>query len=106
MEDALSALFLSREREAGRKRRDGFVEVASQPVVEILSPTERPDAVRRKLGEHFAVGVRLAWVIDPATRTAHVHSAGAEPRSLAVGDSLAGEDMLPGFVLPLDEVFE
>ena len=103
---APDVLYLSRERDAGRSRREGFLEVAPDLVVEILSPTDRPDAVRRKLAEYFAAGVRLAWVIDPATRTVHVHAARAEPRSLAGSDVLAGEEVLPGFALPLDEVFE
>ena len=103
---APDVLFLSHARDAGRTRRDGFLEVAPDLVVEILSPTDRPDTVRRKLDEYLAAGVRLAWVIDPATRTVHVHPASGEPRSLAAGEILAGADVLPGFALPLDEIFE
>ena len=102
---APDVLFLSHERNARRTRRDGFLEVAPDLVVEILSPTDRPEAVRRKLVEYFAAGVRLAWVIDPASRTVHVHRDRGEPRSFAAGDALAGDDVLPGFVLPIDEVF-
>lgn len=103
---APDVLFLSHARDAGRTRRDGFLEVAPDLVVEILSPTDRPDTVRRKLDEYLAAGVRLAWVIDPAARTVHVHPASGEPRSLAAGEVLAGADVLPGFALPLDEIFE
>ena len=103
---APDVLFLSHARDAGRTRGDGFLEVAPDLVVEILSPTDRPDTVRRKLDEYLAAGVRLAWVIDPAARTVHVHPASGEPRSLAAGDVLAGADVLPGFALPLDEIFE
>ena len=103
---APDVLFLSHERDFRRTRRDGFLEVAPDLVVEILSPTDRPDAVRRKLDEYFAAGVRLAWVIDPATRTVRVHPAHGEPRTLAAGDVLTGDDVLPGFLLPTQEVFE
>ena len=103
---APDVLFLSHARDAGRTRRDGFLEVAPDLVVEILSPTDRPDTVRRKLDEYLAAGVRLAWVIDPAARTVHVHPASGEPRSLAAGEILAGAGVLPGFALPLDEIFE
>ena len=99
-------LFLSHERDARRTRRDGFLEVAPDLVVEILSPTDRPDAVRRKLHEYFTAGVRMAWVIDPATRTVRVHRPGCESRSVAAGEVIAGDHVLPGFVLPVDEVFE
>ena len=103
---APDVLFLSHERDARRTRRDGFLDVAPDLVVEILSPTDRPDAVRRKLDEYFAAGVRIAWVIDPATRTVRVHRSRGEPGKLAAGEVIAGEDVLPGFELPVDEVFE
>ena len=54
----------------------------------------------------FAAGVRLAWVIDPATRTVRVHGPNGDVRSVAAGEVIAGDDVLPGFVLPADEVFE
>ena len=103
---APDVLFLSHERDALRTRREGFLEVAPDLVVEILSPTDRPDAVRRKVDEYFAAGVRMAWVVDPATRTVRVHRSGGVPRSVAAGEVIAGEDVLPGFELPVDEVFE
>ena len=103
---APDVLFLSHERDSGRTRRNGFLEVAPDLVVEILSPTDRADAVRRKLGEYFAAGVRLAWVIDPDTRSVRIHRARGTPRVLTAGDVLTGEDVLPGFELPVEEVFE
>lgn len=103
---APDVLFLSHERDAGRTRREGFLEVAPDLVVEILSPTDRPDALRRKLDEYFAAGVRMAWVIDPATCTVDVHRPGGDATSFAAGEIVTGEDVLPGFELPLDEVFE
>jgi Uma2 family endonuclease len=103
---APDVLFLSHERDARRTRRDGFLDVAPDLVVEILSPTDRPEAVRRKLVEYFAAGVRLAWVIDPANCTVSVHRVRGEPLSFAAGDVLSGDDVLPGFLLPMDDVFE
>ena len=50
---APDVLFLSHERDARRTRRDGFLEVAPDLVVEILSPTDRPDMVRRKLAQVY-----------------------------------------------------
>ncbi len=103
---APDVLFLSHERDALRTRRDGFLEVAPDLVVEILSPTDRPEAVRCKLDEYFTAGVRMAWVVDPATRTVRVHRPGGAVRAVAVGGVLIGEDVLPGFGLSVDEVFE
>ena len=103
---APDVLYLSHERDARRRRPQGFLDVAPELVVEILSPTDRPDQVRRKLGEYFAAGVRLVWVIDPAARTVQVHRERDEPLSLAPGEVVTGEDVLPGFELTVDDVFE
>ena len=62
--------------------------------------------MRRKLGEYFAAGVRVVWVIDPAARTVRIHHDGGEPVSLAPGAVVTGGDVLPGFELPVDDVFE
>ena len=103
---APDVLFLSHERDARRNRPQGFLDVAPELIVEILSPTDRPDQVRSKLGEYLAAGVRLVWVIDPAARTVQVHRGSGEPLSLAAGAVVTGEDVLPGFELTVDDVFE
>ena len=107
---AADVLFLSHDRNARRERQEGFLDVAPELTVEILSPTDRPDQVRRKLGEYFAAGVLHVWVIDPASHRVHVHRDRGERLTLASGDVLTGgdmlQDMLPGFELPVDDIFE
>ena len=103
---AADVLYLSHERDARRRRPQGFLDVAPELIVEILSPTDRPDQVRRKLGEYFAAGVRLVWVIDPAARTVQVHRDRGELLTLVPGEVVTGEDVLPGFELTVEDVFE
>lgn len=103
---AADVLFLSHARNARRERQEGFLDVAPELTVEVFSPTDRPDQVRRKLREYFAAGVLQVWVIDPATRTVQVHHGRGEPESLAPGATLTGGDLLPGFRLPVDDIFE
>ena len=104
---AADVLFLSHDRNARRERQGGFLDVAPELTVEILSPTDRPDQVRHKLGEYFAAGVLQVWVIDPASRTVHVHQRpAASLETLAPGGVLTGGDVLPGFRLPVDDIFE
>lgn len=53
---AADVLFLSHDRNSRRERQERFLDVAPELTVEILSPTDRPEQVRRKLGEYFAAG--------------------------------------------------
>ena len=103
---APDVLYLSHERDARRRRPQGFLDVAPELVVEILAPTDRPDELRRKLSEYLAAGVRIAWVIDPTARTVTVHHDPGTPLALAAGAVVTGEDVLPGFELTVDDVFE
>lgn len=49
--------------------------------------------------------LRLVWIVDPASQTVRVHEPGREPRVLALGAVLDGGEVLPGFALPLAELF-
>lgn len=73
--------------------------------VEVLSATNTPREIARKLEEYFEAGCRLAWIIDPETRTADVYTAPGQSTHLRASQSLDGGDVLPGFKLPLKELF-
>ena len=74
-------------------------------VVEVLSPWDRPLRMREKMEDYFQSGARLAWVIDPAEKIACVYRGAEADRLLRLTDALDGEHVLPGFRLPLAEVF-
>ena len=57
------------------------------------------------MGEYFAAGTRLAWVVDPKTETVRVHTGAQEWVILGLGDVLDGGDVLPGFRLPVRDIF-
>lgn len=72
--------------------------------VEVLSPYDRMPEVLAKVREYLGAGVPLVWVVDPlATVTAY--RPGTAPRRLGQDDTLDGEDVLPGFRLPLAELW-
>jgi Uma2 family endonuclease len=73
--------------------------------VEILSPANRNAAFREKLADCFAAGVRAVWVVDPRERTVTVREAGGRARTFHETDALTGDDVLPGFRLPLATFF-
>lgn len=73
--------------------------------VEVLSHSNTPREMTLKVSEYFAAGSRLVWIIDPETHTADVYTAPNECRRLKATQSLDGGNVLPGFKLPLKELF-
>jgi Uma2 family endonuclease len=74
--------------------------------VEILSESDRPGALAQKVREYFAAGTRVVWVIDQEERTARVYTTADESTTLTAADTLDGGEVLPGFALPLAELFD
>jgi Uma2 family endonuclease len=73
--------------------------------VEILFPDQHWSQFLDKIQFYLLYGVRLVWVIDPATATITVETPGQEARVLRAGDVLDGGDVLPGFGIAVDEIF-
>lgn len=98
------AVFISHGRYA-RRGPTVFLDTPPELVVEILSPDDRPGESMRKIREYLAVGVDRVWYIDPRRRTVRVHRAPEQVETLEAGDTLRDEEILPGFSLPLSELF-
>jgi Uma2 family endonuclease len=98
-------LYISNERFARKTPGRAFLDVAPELVVEVLSPDDRPGEVLRKLGEYFDAGVLLVWLADPEERVVMAHRSLTDVRRFAISDSLSGDDVLPGFTVPLSEIF-
>jgi Uma2 family endonuclease len=98
--------FASWDRFPGRKRpKTPIPLLAPDLVVEVLSKSNTKPEMQRKLGEYFKAGVRLVWIVDPRKRTARVYSAVDQSVLLKEDQALDGGAVLPGFVLPLSELF-
>jgi len=81
-------------------------DLAPDLAVEVLSKSNTPEEMERKLGEYFLAGVRLVWMIDPRKRTAEVYTSPDAPAAtLDETQVLDGGNVLPGFKLPLAELF-
>jgi len=74
--------------------------------VEILSPSNRRGEMHAKTADYLAAGARLVWVVDPKQKSVTTYRTLLAPRRLESNESLDGEDVLPGLVIPLDVVFE
>jgi len=98
--------FVSWERLPGRRvSREPIWGLAPDLAAEVLSRSNTPQEMRRKLDEYFHVGVRLVWYVYPESRTVEAYTAADRPTLLGEKDVLKGGDVLPGFELPLEELF-
>jgi Uma2 family endonuclease len=73
--------------------------------IEVLSKSNTPGEMKRKLREYFQGGVTLVWLIQPKNSTVRVHTAPAKSVLLSETDTLDGGTVLPGFSLPLRKLF-
>ncbi len=83
----------------------GYAEVVPDLVVEIASPRDSRRDIHDKARMWLSHGVRLVWVVHPATRTVDVHRAGGAVMTLAENEALDGMDVLPGFSCTVTAVF-
>jgi Uma2 family endonuclease len=73
--------------------------------VEILSESNTPKEMERKLKEYFLSGVRLVWYVDPDKRAVTVYTAPDQSRIVTETETLDGGEVLPGLTISLQEVF-
>jgi Uma2 family endonuclease len=98
--------FVSWDRLPGRRLPDEPVpNVVPDLAVEVLSASNTLGEMSRKRGEYFRAGVRLVWEIDPRARTVRAYTSETAYTDLTATDTLDGAPVLPGFTLPLSQLF-
>jgi Uma2 family endonuclease len=83
----------------------GDWEIVPDLAVEVVSPNDLAEMVGLKVREYHRAGVNLMWVVLPQTRQIQIHPASGGGRILDLGDTLEAVELLPGFRLPLAELF-
>jgi Uma2 family endonuclease len=86
--------------------KDAAPQLAPALAVEVLSAGNTGEEMRIKLGEYFASGVRVVWILDPPTRTLRVYDAPERFRQLTGEDTLDAGTLLPGFTVRVGQFFE
>jgi Uma2 family endonuclease len=88
-----------------REARKSVMPLAPDLVVEVISPNDRSAAVMEKIERYERAGVPLIWLVDERRRTVEVRALGQPPRLLREGDVLDGGAVVPGFRLPVADIF-
>ncbi|MGA9378835.1 MAG: Uma2 family endonuclease [Phormidium sp.] len=86
-----------------QKRR--FLPLCPDFVVELLSPSDSLTATQEKMREYLENGTRLGWLIVRDSRRVEIYRQGREVEVLESPVILSGEDVLPGFVLNLQQIW-
>ena len=97
--------FFSAEKVPPEVRVVGYSETVPDLVVEIVSPSDRRRQVRDKARMWLSHGVRLVWVVNPATRTVDVYRPDLAVSTVLEDGFLDGADVLPGFSCSVSAVF-
>jgi Uma2 family endonuclease len=100
--------FVSRERWPVNQRvpREAAWDVIPDLAVEITSPNDLIDDLMDKIEEYFVAGVRRVWVIYSKQCKVYIYESPTNVRILQLGDELDGGTIVPGFRIPLTQLFE
>ena len=87
------------------EEREGFAPICPDFVVELRSKSDNIESLRAKMREYLANRACLGWLIDRKNRKVEIGGQGQDVEVLDNPTTLSGENVLPGFVLDLTEVW-
>lgn len=94
-----------RQFPSGKLPTDAILPAYPNLAVEVLSDSNSEAEMLRKLDDYFAAGSELVWIVDPRRQVVMVYTSPRDCRSLSLSDHLDGGTVLPGFVLPISDIF-
>ncbi len=87
------------------EEKEGFAPICPDFVVELRSLSDSMETLRAKMREYMENQARLGWLIDRKNRKVEIYRQNQNIEVLDHPSTLSGEDVLPGFVLDLTEVW-
>jgi Uma2 family endonuclease len=98
--------YISKRRFAGHTLLPGaFWELGCDLAVEVISPSNTQREMERKLSDYFSAGVGAVWLVYLNPREVVVYSSPNDSMTLAGDDVLEGGAVLPGFSVPVAQLF-
>jgi Uma2 family endonuclease len=88
------------------EQKTKFIPISPDFALELMSPTDYLKETQIKMQEYMSNEVRLGWLISPQDRLVEIYRFGLEKEVLESPNTLSGEDVLPGFVLNLEFIWE
>jgi Uma2 family endonuclease len=88
------------------EQKQKFLPLCPDFVVEIRSPSDRLSTAQAKMQEYIDNGARLGWLIDSGSRVVYVYRPNQPVERSENPAAIAGDPVLPGFVLDLQRIWE
>ena len=93
----------ARIRELGRTK--GYWPGPPDIAIEVVSPHERKLEANTKVEQWLRFGAREVWVVDSKRETVTIYHSGHDPVTFKDHDALISNELLPGFIVPLSDIF-
>lgn len=100
------AMFVTMRSMPLRELPEGYLETIPELVIEIRSKNDNAAYLNRKVTMYLRIGVQVVWIVEPDSRTVVEHRPNFAAKTFSVADTLTCDDLIPGFRLPLAELFK
>jgi Uma2 family endonuclease len=97
--------FVAKQSLPARESPEGYLESIPELIVEIRSKNDSTSEIATKVADYLKAGVLLIWVVEPDRESVVEHRPNSQPKVHPKTDSLTCEDIIPGFQLPLADLF-
>ena len=101
----VSWIELSRWNSLSDKQQRKFAPIDPDFIIELISPTDDITELQQKMLEYIECGVELGWLIDPDEKQVEIYRHNRDTEVLVNPSSLSGDDVLPGLIVDLQEIF-
>ncbi|EAW37123.1 Uma2 family endonuclease [Lyngbya sp. PCC 8106] len=81
-----------------------FIPLCPDFCIELRSASDRLNKIQEKMQEYIDNGLRLGWLINPIDKSVEIYHQNQEVQVLESPTTLSGEDVLPGFILNIQEI--
>jgi Uma2 family endonuclease len=88
-----------------QEKRQKFAPICPQFVIELRSQSDSLKELKTKMEEYITNGTLLGWLIDRVQCKVYIYRPNAVVEELDNPSTLSGEEILPGFVLDLSEIW-
>ena len=87
------------------EEKSGFAPLCPDFVLELRSKHDSLESLQQKMQEYQENGAKLGWLIDRTRKKVEIYRPKKSVEVQNSPNSLSGEDILPGFILDLSEIW-